>query len=155
MTPQQTPPLYGETIVDQYDELRAAAAKASNGNLDSAESVTVDEIQCPFCGDGIVDRKMWTNIDNRAVGIEVFGLGEALTNYETFVRLANPETIKALLSERDSLLAALERFGEISGEGDEGFPDDTPVTVLFGRSTNYSLHLGDLRRAAALTTKEG
>lgn len=64
-------------------------------------------------------------------------------------------TIEALKAERDSLLAALERFGEISGEGDEDFPDGTPVTVRFGRSTNYSLNLGDLRRAAALTTKEG
>lgn len=94
-------------MTDRYDELREAAEKASNGNLDTAERVTVGEIQCPLCGDGVIDHKTWTNIDDKPIGIEVFGLGEALTNYETFVRLANPETIKALLAERDSLLAAL------------------------------------------------
>lgn len=51
------------------------------------------------------------------------------------------------------LLAALEPFGEIDGEGDEDFPDDTKVTVKFGRSTNYTLTLGDFRRARAAVAK--
>ena len=87
--------------------------------------------------------------DDKRVGIEVFGIGEALTNYETFVRLANPETIKALLSERDSLLAALKAVDHMClvissavrhSDSDENY-----------RATSDALKLV----RAALTTKEG
>ena len=131
-------------MTDRYDDLRAAAEAAPNGNLDTAERVTVGEIQCPLCGDGVVDHKTWTNIDDKPVGIEVFGIGEALTNYETFVRLANPETIKALLSERDSLLAALKPVAALYGT-------KAPYVVI-GRTVTKAF---DLVHAAALTTKEG
>lgn len=47
----------------------------------------------------------------------------------------------------DQLQEALEPFADIDGEGDEDFSDDTPVTVCFGRTTHYSLKLGDFRRA--------
>ena len=54
------------------------------------------------------------------------------------------------------LLAALEPFGDIDGEGDEDFPDDTKVTIQFGRTTHYALILGDFRRArAAIAKAEG
>jgi hypothetical protein len=81
------------------DQLREAAQRASNGNLDTAERVTVGEIECPLCGDGTIDHKTWTNIDDKPIGIEVFGLGDALTAYEAFVRLANPVAILSLLDE--------------------------------------------------------
>ena len=138
-------------MTDRYDELRAAAEAASNGNLDTAERVMVGEIQCPLCGDGVIDHKTWTNIDDKPVGIEVFGLGEALTNYEAFVRLANPETIKALLAERDSLLAALKPFADYLAKDDrqERWSDQSEI------EEGVSITYGDLRRAAALTTKEG
>ncbi len=42
---------------------------------------------------------------------------------------------------------ALKPFGDISGEGDADFPDHTLVEIRFGRSTVYSVRLGDLRRA--------
>lgn len=124
---------------DRYDELRAAAARASNGNLDTAERVTIGEIQCPLCSDGVIDHKTWTNIDNKPLGIEVFGLGEALSNYETFVRLANPETIQALLSERESLLALVKEFEAFAKSGG-----------------HFAYPAGALQKIdAALTTKEG
>lgn len=47
------------------------------------------------------------------------------------------------------LVGLLEPFADVSGEGDEDFPDDTPVTITFGRSTVYSIKLGDFRRASA------
>lgn len=42
---------------------------------------------------------------------------------------------------------SLKPFEDVSGEGDEDFPDDTKVTVTFGRTTFYALRLGDFRRA--------
>lgn len=42
---------------------------------------------------------------------------------------------------------ALEPFADVSGEGDEDFPDDTKVVVKFGRTTHYALTLADFRRA--------
>lgn len=52
-----------------------------------------------------------------------------------------------LRAENEKLREALKPFSDISGEGDEDFPDDTKVVVTFGRSTVYTLKLGDLRRA--------
>lgn len=127
---------------DRYDELRAAAEAATPGPWRKVSDL-MDQ------------SRPWVENGESWLIVKTEGRLSADRENATFIALANPATITALLDERDSLLAALERFGEIPGEGDEDFPDDTPVTVLFGRSTNYSLHLGDLRRAAALTTKEG
>lgn len=60
--------------------------------------------------------------------------------------------MRALLkaeAERDALKAALAPFGDIDGEGDEDFPDGTVAVVKFGRTTNYTVSLGDFRRARA------
>jgi hypothetical protein len=51
--------------------------------------------------------------------------------------------------------AVLEPFADVGGEGDEDFPDDTPVVVKFGRTTNYSLKLGDFRRVREFFATEG
>lgn len=48
---------------------------------------------------------------------------------------------------------ALAPFADIDGEGDEDFPDDTPVTVKFGRTTDFTLTLGDFRRARHVLSK--
>lgn len=79
------------------DRLEAACLAVRNINLDSAEVHTVGEIVCPLCGDGSVNVETWTNIDEKPVGIEVFGVGNALTDYETFLREANPATILDLI----------------------------------------------------------
>lgn len=62
-------------------------------------------------------------------------------------------TIEALISERDSLLAALKPFADEAEEFDgPGWEDDErPETS--GSPARFTI--GDLRRAAALTTKEG
>lgn len=83
---------------DQIAALVDAADKATPGDLDSAEKIRNDVITCPLCGDGDVDRKMFLNIDGQAIGVEIFGVGEAFGHYETFARLANPTTIRALAS---------------------------------------------------------
>ena len=45
------------------------------------------------------------------------------------------------------MYAALMPFADIDGEDDEHFTDDAKVITSFGRSTNYTLTLGDFRRA--------
>lgn len=59
----------------------------------------------------------------------------------------------ALIRAAPALYDAAEPFAEISGEGDEDFPDFTPVTVIFGRTTNHTLTLGDLRRIQRAVAK--
>lgn len=54
--------------------------------------------------------------------------------------------IEAAEAERDLLREALEPFEDLPGEGDEDYPDSTPITVLGGRSQYYGLKLGDFRR---------
>ncbi len=51
------------------------------------------------------------------------------------------------------LAEAAEPFAEIDGEGDEDFPDDEPVVVKFGRTTDFTLKLGDFRRISAALAK--
>jgi hypothetical protein len=58
-----------------------------------------------------------------------------------------------LIAAAPELYEALGPFGDIDGEGDEDFPDEAKVTVSFGRSTNYTLTLGDFRRARAALSK--
>ncbi len=44
---------------------------------------------------------------------------------------------------------ALEPFNDALGEDDDGYPDDTKLTLSWQAHTDYSLTLGDLRRARA------
>ena len=68
---------------------------------------------------------------------------------------------KARAEEKQQRVIALEaenaRLREIAGElddalgeDDDEYPDDTPMTVKYGRTTLYALKLGLLRRARAL-----
>lgn len=66
-----------------------------------------------------------------------------------FRRAALAETDLATANARvERLEKALEPFADVSGEGDEDFPDDTTVTLKFGRTLDLTLTLGDFRRAA-------
>jgi len=50
---------------------------------------------------------------------------------------------------QDGMREALEPFGNVCGEGSSDFPDETPVTIKFGRTTHFAVKLGDFRRARA------
>jgi len=71
-----------------------------------------------------------------------------------YANLANPETVLAILSERDSLLAALKPFADAAGNLD-GEDEDPSNNTLLGHSAALTITAGDLRRAATLTTTEG
>lgn len=58
-----------------------------------------------------------------------------------------------LIAAAPELHDALEPFAGVDGEGSADFPDDTKVVVTFGRTTNYTLTLGDFRRARAAIVK--
>ena len=50
---------------------------------------------------------------------------------------------------QSALLEVLRPFADLDGEGSDDFGDDTPVTLIFGRTTAYRpVTLGDLRRAS-------
>ena len=64
------------------------------------------------------------------------------------------------IASRDTRIAELEAtverlrdhlhdINDVLGEDDEDFPDDAVVTIKFGRTTDYSLTLGWLRRVRA------
>lgn len=72
------------------------------------------------------------------------------------LRAETAERELALLrSQKEKLVEALEPFGELDGEGSEDFPDETPVVVKFGRTTDFTLKLGDIRRASAALRESG
>jgi len=55
---------------------------------------------------------------------------------------------ESLEAENVRLREALEPFDDALGEdSDDDQPDDLQVTMKYGRTTNYALKLGDLRRA--------
>lgn len=56
--------------------------------------------------------------------------------------------IEAADARIEALEAALRPFADMDGEGSEDFPDNTKVTVTFGRTTHYALRLSDIRRAS-------
>lgn len=63
--------------------------------------------------------------------------------------VASIEEINRLRSDLDEGYAALEPFDDALGEDDDGYPDDTKLTLSWRAHTDYSLTLGDLRRARA------
>lgn len=64
--------------------------------------------------------------------------------------------VRANEAENERLREALKPFGDIDGEGADDFPDDTPVRLMFGRSTVYRpVTLGHLRAARQALNTEG
>lgn len=62
------------------------------------------------------------------------------------------ERAAALEAENEALRGIVEELDDALGEDEDGdeYPDDTPMTVKYGRTTIYALKLGLLRRARAL-----
>ncbi len=99
----------------------------------------------------------------------VIAVGPGLSDDEATQRVANMlaerysqlhrDQASALASTQAEILrlkAALEPFGELgSDEGNDDFPDDTPAVVKLGRVADFSLTLGDFRRAARSLSQDG
>jgi len=72
---------------------------------------------------------------------------------------ARAKEAEALAASLETALAqareALEPFAELGAdEGHEDHPDDTPAVIKIGRVTDFSMHLSDFRRAAALSSSK-
>lgn len=149
-------------------KLEELAKAATPLDLSSAEKVRDDyEITCPVCdGEGEILAKDWCNIDDQAIGVQVYGIGEKMTAMERFIDAANPATILELLAEIERLREALKVFGDAFenarsiyvkryGADDEaigestfdGMPDEWKMP-------NLVFTMGDLRRAAALIREQ-
>ncbi len=75
--------------------------------------------------------------------------GEVRDDYDTQSFDEYTRTQKLIADQSAALADALEPFADIDGEGDEDFPDDEPCTLSFGRTSCFTLTLGDFRRARA------
>lgn len=88
-----------------------------------------------------------------------YSAADNLLNWAKAKATENNDSLRAdLLSNAaciEDLAAALKLFCDIDGEGAEDFGDDTKVIVKFGRTTNYALKLGYLRRARATLERWG
>lgn len=136
-------------MTDRYDELRAAAEAATPGPWNSSGH-SVDDFDAD-CG----MRMEW--IPNGAEDDD----DELNANREAdaaFIALANPKTIKALLSERESLLAALNlpSVDDLVGlpVPPAGPPFTRPITAEMA-SVILDFIAGFQTVLPALTTKEG
>lgn len=83
------------------DRLEALAAKATPGNLATAERHTESEfVECPFCqGDGEVEAADYCNFDGKALGVQFYGIGDEFGAHEKLWRklIDNLPTIIAAL----------------------------------------------------------
>lgn len=101
---------------------------------------------------GLVERlakrahKWRGNDDGAFVGIKLGDLRSVITAL----------TALTALSARDAKMReALEPFADLDGEGDEDFGDDEPVVIKFGRTSAFTVKLGDLRRARLASDRTG
>lgn len=106
------------------DALEQAALAATPQNIDSAEIIETDGekvIECPVCGgDGFAALEGdYCNYDGKALGVQLYGIGNEFGAAERFFRAANPaaalELIRRLREferQRDRLLAALKTISD-------------------------------------------
>jgi hypothetical protein len=133
--------------------LTAEEVAAIQARVDAATGTVWEATQYPVEVDitgkeEIINNVVFTRNSDGSCFQDIWGLSEADAKFIAHSRTDIPRLCAshtALLAENARLRRALEPF-DISGEGDEDFPDSTPCTVTFGRTTHYALTLGDLRR---------
>lgn len=145
---------------DRYEELRAAAEAATPGPWTWDEGVTpfyndANGYSCGGNGTGYAEG-IWQcdpktgetlfDCDGEPINVHLYSLENA-----KFITEAR-EHVPALLSERESLLAALKPFADAAENLDDWTPDHATV---WESAAAMTISAGELRRAAALTTKEG
>ena len=66
------------------EEIRELAAKATKGNLKSAQYFIEEEIiECPFCnGSGEIEATNYCNFDEKALGVQFYGIGKEFGAHE-------------------------------------------------------------------------
>lgn len=113
-------------------DLRRVAEEAFPMNIDSAATIMDREIDCPICGDGTVETRLFENFDNSPVSVEVYGIGDALTKTEAFLRLVNPATVLSLLDRIEKAEADLARAHALLREANSALNSNFPRSVFAG-----------------------
>jgi hypothetical protein len=94
------------------DELAGLAAKATKGNLATASKYTEECIECPVCGDGEVDAADYCNFDDKALGVQFYGIGDEFGAHEKLwsAVMQNFDAILAALRQHEQMREALGLF---------------------------------------------
>lgn len=72
---------------EDLKNLLALYDAATPGDLDSAQyKESDDNFVCPFCEEGTVDGTTFTNYDDKAVGVQFFGVGPEFGRNEALFR---------------------------------------------------------------------
>jgi hypothetical protein len=80
------------------------------------------------------------------------GFGYDITKGDRIALTSAADRIAALEKALAEAREALAPFAELGAdEGHEDHPDETPAIIKVGRVTDFSMHLSDFRRAAALS----
>lgn len=97
---------------EQTDELTELLAKATPGNLLTAESVTDEVIECPVCqGEGEVDARDYCNFDHKALGVQFYGIGDEFLAHERLWS-AVMNVLPTLLDQHDAAAARIAALEE-------------------------------------------
>lgn len=127
-----TPNEQGADVISDTDieTLKRSALAATPQDIDSAEDIDRytdgSHVECPACGgEGSVPRESeFCNYDGEALGVQFFGIGDAVGTAETYFRAAKPATILALI-------ARLERAESALLAASSGGPQDmAPIPML-------------------------
>jgi hypothetical protein len=98
---------------EQIEALKRAAHSVTPQDIDSAESIDHYEdgshVECPACGgEGNVPRESeFCNYDGQALGVQFYGIGNAVGSAEAFLRAAKPAILLALIDRLERAEAAL------------------------------------------------
>jgi hypothetical protein len=140
--------------MDQTASVTAAAGQyLTKDELIQAQRDEIERLhmiaECPTCAESGYDNADYHRL-HRAWCDSVAEIEQLRAERDEWqLSLRNIEAARqGGLDEIERLRAALEPFADVSGEGDEDFPDETKATIKFGRTTYYSITLGDFRRAA-------
>ncbi|MET3232214.1 UNVERIFIED_ORG: putative RNA-binding Zn-ribbon protein involved in translation (DUF1610 family) [Burkholderia sp. 1263] len=100
-----TTKIAGEAMTDeQIEAIKQAALAATPQDIDGAESIDRYEdgshFECPACGgEGCVPRESdFLNYDGEALGVQFYGIGDAVGTAEAYFRAAKPATVLALIA---------------------------------------------------------
>ena len=114
---------------------------------------------CPFCGG---EAKLygpygWYSQFCISHSCKAFyaGAQDAFKDYPTADYAIAAWNTRTLSTKEAALREALEPFADALGDDDADEPDHTSATLVCGRSCDYSLDLGDFRRARTALSDSG
>lgn len=116
-------------MTNDLDRLEELLAKATPGDLSTAEVVDEGLVTCPICdGEGDVEAKHFTNIDDKALGVQFYGIGTDFGVHE--------ELWSALIKAAPDLITELRQLRETNQRLNEVVREAGEVLQPFAESAN-------------------